>query len=65
MPCPRHAAEEHRDWWRAKLDRNVERDKEKDAALVELGWIPLHYWEHDDIDEVADEIEWVRGSVLE
>lgn len=65
--CPVHGTlpKNNRDWWQAKLTRNVERDKEKDAALVELGWIPLHYWEHDDIDEVADEIEWVRGSVLE
>lgn len=64
--CPVHGSlpKNNRDWWRAKLDRNRERDREKDAALVDLGWIPLHYWEHDDIEEVADEIEWVRGSVL-
>lgn len=62
--CPVHGTlpRNNRDWWHAKLARNVERDREKDAALVALGWIPLHYWEHDDIDEVADEIEWVRDS---
>lgn len=65
--CPVHGGlpRNNRDWWRAKLDRNRERDREKDAALVDLGWIPLHYWEHDDIEEVADEIEWLRGLVLE
>lgn len=46
-------------WWRTKLLRNQERDREKDAALESLGWLPLHYWEHDDPDEIADEIEWV------
>lgn len=61
--CPVHGTlpKNNRDWWRAKLDRNVARDRERDAALVALGWILLHYWEHDEIDEVADEIEWVRG----
>ncbi|WP_010121390.1 very short patch repair endonuclease [Corynebacterium nuruki] len=64
--CPVHGSlpKNNRGWWKAKLDRNVERDREKDAALIDLGWIPLHYWEHDDIEEVADEIQWVRDSVL-
>lgn len=24
-----------------------------------MGWVPLRYWEHDDPEEIADEIEWV------
>lgn len=64
--CPVHGSlpRNNREWWQAKLARNVERDREKDRALGELGWTPLHYWEHDDVDEVADEIEWLRDCVL-
>lgn len=64
--CPVHGSlpRNNREWWQAKLARNVERDREKDRALEELGWTPLHYWEHDDVDEVADEIEWLRDCVL-
>lgn len=64
--CPVHGSlpKNNRGWWESKLARNVERDREKDRALEELGWTPLHYWEHDDVDEVADEIEWLRGCVL-
>lgn len=64
--CPVHGSlpRNNREWWEAKLARNVERDREKDSALEELGWTPIHYWEHDDVDEVADEIEWLRDSVL-
>ncbi|MGO3034381.1 MAG: very short patch repair endonuclease [Corynebacterium variabile] len=64
--CPVHGTlpKNNRDWWQAKLGRNVERDREKDAELEALGWIPLHYWEHDDIDEVVDEIEWVRHPLV-
>lgn len=67
--CPIHCRipRKNRDWWRVKPDRNVTRDREKDAALTALGWLPVHYWGHDDVDEVADEIEglWreLRGVV--
>lgn len=56
--CPLHCRmpKNNRRWWEAKLDRNVERDSEKDAQLTDMGWTPLHYWEHDDIDDAADEI---------
>jgi DNA mismatch endonuclease, patch repair protein len=32
-------------YWNAKLDRNVERDKEQDAQLCVLGWRVLTIWE--------------------
>lgn len=59
--CPLHGSvpKNNRKWWEAKLERNVARDRKTDLALEELGWISLRYWEHDDIDEIADEIEWV------
>lgn len=41
------------DWWLAKLNRNVERDREKDAALAELGWVVVHVWEHEDMGGAA------------
>jgi len=58
--CYWHGCDEHgvlpknnREWWRAKLAANRERDRRKDAALVELGWTPLHFWEHEPVDEVV------------
>ncbi|MGO1992310.1 MAG: very short patch repair endonuclease [Corynebacterium sp.] len=59
--CPVHGSlpKNNREWWETKLARNRERDLEKDAELRRLGWLPLHYWEHDDVEEVADEIEEV------
>lgn len=33
------------DYWRPKLEGNVRRDVEKDAALVALGWRLLVVWE--------------------
>ena len=62
--CPEHGTlpRNNRDWWQAKLDRNVNRDRAKDAALGELGWYVLHVWEHESTEPAADrvETEWRR-----
>jgi DNA mismatch endonuclease (patch repair protein) len=42
------------EWWAAKLRANVERDRRVDEALLNLGWEPLHVWEHEDADAAAD-----------
>lgn len=57
--CPDHGVlpKSNREWWRAKLTRNVERDREKDQALLELGWTPLHVWEHEPPETAADRVE--------
>jgi DNA mismatch endonuclease, patch repair protein len=57
--CPDHGTlpRNNRDWWTAKLDRNVERDHEKDTALGDLGWLVLHVWEHESVTTAADRIE--------
>ncbi len=46
----------------AKLNRNVDRDHEKDAALHELGWTVVHVWEHESPSDACDRIEalWRR-----
>lgn len=48
--CPtcKHAQIQPRtndEYWRKKLDRNIERDKENIAALQEQGWKALTIWE--------------------
>ncbi|WP_336298040.1 DNA mismatch endonuclease Vsr [Micromonospora sp. LH3U1] len=59
--CPEHGTtpRNNRDWWVAKLDRNVVRDRAKDAALAELGWIAVHVWEHETVTEAADRVETI------
>ena len=57
--CPDHGVlpKSNRRWWEAKLRRNVVRDREKDLALKDLGWLVVHVWEHDDPVASADSIE--------
>lgn len=59
--CPVHGTvpKNNREWWEAKFERNAVRDRKTDQELEAMGWVPLRYWEHDDPEEIADEIEWV------
>ena len=34
-------------YWKKKLARNVERDKDANEALTQLGWLVLRFWESD------------------
>ena len=64
--CPTHGVmpKNNREWWNEKLTANVARDRAKDDALRALGWEPLHFWEHTDVDEAAAVIEaaWRRRT---
>lgn len=53
--CPDHGARPrtNSEWWRWKLGRNTDRDRDTDRLLVEAGWEVLRVWEHEDPDEAA------------
>lgn len=57
--CPEHATmpATRQDWWQAKLRHNVERDRDTDRVLGELGWSVLRFWEHEDPRTAADRVE--------
>ena len=57
--CPEHglAPRGNAEWWRQKLDRNVARDRQTDAAVSALGWTVLRVWEHESPSAAADRIE--------
>jgi DNA mismatch endonuclease (patch repair protein) len=56
--CPIHYVppKSNAEWWATKRADNTDRDRRADARLVELGWEPMHVWEHEDTDIVADAI---------
>lgn len=57
--CPDHATvpKANREWWVAKLQANVERDRDTDARLAAAGWEVVRVWEHEPPMEAADLIE--------
>jgi len=62
--CPEHGIlpRNNREWWRAKLERNVARDREKDDLLRKAGWVVVHLWEHEDPMLVSERIEQLWRS---
>src|SRR5690242_18279969 len=47
--CPQHGVlpKGNREWWRRKLSTTVQRDRDTEATLRELGWTVLRFWEHE------------------
>lgn len=58
-------------YWDAKIKRNMERDRAADAALLEMGWSVLRFWDFDvrrELQACADAVEAAldggRGSAV-
>ena len=47
--CPRHGTRPvgNLEFWKAKLDRNLARDRSVTRSLRKAGWAVLRVWEHD------------------
>lgn len=65
--CPEHYTPPARnaEFWRRKLERNLERDRRADAELAAFGWAVLRVWEHElheDIDRVVAKIRAAIGA---
>ena len=61
--CPRHPSwpKTNAMWWREKIERNRERDRETSARLRAAGWTVVRVWEHEEASKAA---ERVRRAVL-
>jgi DNA mismatch endonuclease (patch repair protein) len=64
--CPEHGVmpKANRDWWEAKLEGNRQRDRAKDRALVDAGWLPVHIWEHQDPADAATRVAGIVAARL-
>ena len=56
--CTEHYAEPrtNTDYWSGKVASNMQRDLDTNRRLREAGWIVLRYWEHEPVDDAAQEI---------
>jgi len=66
--CPEHGVlpKGNREWWRAKLEATVLRDRAAESTLRRLGWTVVRVWEHEDPVTAADRVEAaVRSGAVE
>lgn len=58
----------NRDYWIAKIEENIARDKRVDLQLMELGWTPIHFWSKDikkNLYGCVGEIERAISRIIE
>ncbi len=53
----------NRDYWIAKIEENIKRDHRNNAALENLGWVVLHFWEKDVIKHLDGCVKSVRAYI--
>ena len=53
------------DYWIPKIQRNMERDREKDAALRGAGWTVLHFWGKDIANDVDSCIAVIEETIFD
>ncbi|WP_328698650.1 very short patch repair endonuclease [Cellulomonas citrea] len=58
--CPDHGTRPSSNaaWWSAKLDRNMERDRDTDDRLADAGWTVIRVWEHEGAQQAADRVQY-------
>ena len=61
--CPEHATSPRHngEWWRAKLDANVARDRATDRRLAEAGWRVVRIWEHETPEDAVADVTAALG----
>jgi DNA mismatch endonuclease (patch repair protein) len=63
--CPRCYSEpkSNRDYWIPKIQMNIERDRQQNVKLENLGWTVVRIWEHEieqNIDECTERV--IKGD---
>lgn len=43
----RQRLKNNREYWIEKIEENISRDKRNDMLLMNMGWIPIHFWEQE------------------
>jgi len=63
--CPVHyqSPAHNADYWKAKVTRNIERDRRADRDLKRLGWTVIRVWEHEIESSVANVIRRIDSAV--
>lgn len=59
--CPEHYVppKSHADFWDKKTSATRERDRDTDARLTAMGWTVLRFWEHEQAQVVATQVQAV------
>lgn len=55
----------NRDYWIPKIERNMDKDKEVNHILQNMGWTVLRIWEHEIRNDLPDVADMITRIVME
>ena len=59
----KHDHKSHKEFWYNKIERNIERDKEVNTQLVQMGWTVIRFWEHEIREDIAKCVNRVKQAI--
>ena len=62
---PRLEKGKNADYWIPKIQRNMERDREKDLSLLSAGWTVIHFWGKDILKDIDECVKVVEETVFD
>ncbi len=61
---PKLEAGKNPDYWVKKIERNMERDYEKDKMLRNKGWEVIHFWGRDILDDTDGCVNTIEKTIF-
>jgi DNA mismatch endonuclease (patch repair protein) len=58
-----HVPGKNRPFWKAKIERNRQRDRDSDRHLREIGVTPIRFWEHELAESPGECIRRLRSKL--
>ena len=62
---PRLEKGKNAEYWVKKIQRNIERDNEKDKILSFMGWTVIHFWGKDILRNTEECIRVIEEAIFE
>lgn len=53
------------EYWVRKIQRNIDRDKEKDQELLSQGWTVIHFWGKDILKDTDECIKVIEETIFD
>ena len=53
------------EYWISKISRNIERDKEKDDALISCGWTVIHFWGKEILKNTDECVKAIEETIFD
>ena len=61
----KHVLKRNREYWIQKIEENMKRDLRNDKLLLNMGWIPLHFWTKDIKKNLNECLKTVKEIVFD